>query len=134
MTGDRGARWCETLRVVEDCPPIVLRRAEGPYGPSEIHEAGLGKKIAMGNFVPLGPLYGITMLLRQWIFSIATSLFLRIFSMTMPFAQLSYLLEVQLLRCLLVEKYHIDKYSCTIRGLQSKLIHMNKNIREGEWR
>lgn len=59
MTGDRGVRQCETLRVVEACPPIVLRRAEGPYGSSEIHEEGPGKEREIGNFVPLGPLYGI---------------------------------------------------------------------------
>lgn len=44
---------------------------------------------------------------------------------------LSDILEVQLLRCLLVGQAQREKYSKTNRGLQSKVIHVNRSIHEG---
>lgn len=49
----------------------------------------------------------------------------------MSSAQLSDMLEVQLLMCLLVEREQKDKYSRTIWGLKSQVIHVNKSIHEG---
>lgn len=49
----------------------------------------------------------------------------------MSFTRLSDLLDVQLLTCLLMEKMQREKYSRTIKGLNSKVIYINRSIHKG---
>lgn len=53
------------------------------------------------------------------------------FLLDMSSTRLFDMMEVQLLRFLLVEKYQREKHSRTIRRLKSKVNHVIKSVREG---